>query len=399
MRAFELYEEKRMRMDSPEFKKLLTPALLSLGKLYKKNGKDLRIVGGAVRDLVLKKDPKDIDLASDATPEESLAMLKGAGIRVIETGIQHGTITAVVNGEDFEITTLRIDTEHTGRHATVEYTKDWKTDAERRDLTFNAMSLDLDGILYDYFGGIEDLKSETAKFVGDAGTRMKEDYLRILRYFRFQGRTNKPNFDKETLAAIKHNASGLKQISGERIWMELEKILTGDHTVELLKKMVETGVDKNIGLPMGNFKELIRVKKHIASGPALLSALLKDEADVNNLTAKWKLSADERELIRFIVINRNQPFNLDTAMKMWTDLKIKDEFVLTLAYYLGNHVVADELQGKEKPVFPVTGKDLIQSGIKPGPEMGKILKNLETKWKDDGYKMTKDELLKWSKLV
>lgn len=399
MRAFELYEETRMKMDSPEFKKLLTPGLLKLGELYAKNGKDLRIVGGAVRDLVLGRVPKDIDLASDATPQESLEMLKSAGVRVIETGIQHGTITAVIDGEDFEITTLRIDTEHTGRHATVEFTKDWKQDAERRDLTFNAMSLELDGTLYDYFGGIEDLKSETAKFVGDAGSRMIEDYLRILRYFRFQGRTAKPNFDKDTLEAIKKNASGLNQISGERIWMELEKILTGDHTVELLKKMVETGVDKHIGLPMGNFKELARAKDNIDSGPALLSALLKDEADVNNLTAKWKLSAAERELVRFIVVNRNQPFNLESAQRMWTDPKIKDNFVLILAHYLGEHAIANELQSKKKPVFPVTGKDLIQSGIKPGPEMGKILKKLETKWKDDGYKMTKNELLKWSKVV
>ncbi len=394
MRAFELYEETRMKMDSPEFKKLLTPGLLSLGKLYTKNGKDLRIVGGAVRDLVLGKDPKDIDLASDATPQESLEMLKTAGVRVIETGIQHGTITAVIDGEDFEITTLRIDTEHTGRHATVEFTKDWKVDAERRDLTFNAMSLELDGTLYDYFGGLEDLKAEKAKFVGDAGSRMTEDYLRILRYFRFQGRTATPNFDKDTLEAIKKNAPGLKQISGERVWMEMRKILEGDHTVELLKKMVETGVDKAIGLPMGNFKELARAKEHIDSGPALLSALLKDEADVNNLTAKWKLSAAERDLVRFIVVNRDQPFNLDSATRMWTDLKIKDVFVRMLAYYLGEHAIADELKSKKKPVFPVTGKDLIGAGVKPGPDMGKILKKLERKWKDDGYKMSKEELLK-----
>ena len=398
MRAYELYEEERRKIDSPEFKKLLTPALLKLGKLYAKNGKDLRIVGGAVRDLVLKKEPKDIDLASDATPQESLEMLQQAGIKVIETGIQHGTITAVVGGEDFEITTLRNDTEHTGRHATVEFTKDWKQDAERRDLTFNAMSLDLDGTLYDYFGGIKDLKAGVAKFVGDAGSRMIEDYLRILRYFRFQGRTSKPNFDKETLKSIKKNAPGLEQISGERIWMEMRKILEGDHTIELLKKMVETGVDQAIGLPMGNFSELARAKKHINSGPVLLSALLKDEADVNNLTAKWKLSAAERELIRFIVVNRNVPFNSESAMRMWTDPKIQDVFVRMLAYYLGKADIAKELKSQKKPVFPVSGQDLIDAGREPGPDMGKMLKKLEQQWKDDGYKMSKEELLKWGEV-
>ena len=398
MRAYELYEEVRKEIDSPEFKKLLTTPLRALGKLYAKNGKDLRIVGGAVRDLVLGKEPKDIDLASDATPQESLAMLQQAGIKVIETGIQHGTITAVIGGEDFEITTLRIDTEHTGRHATVEFTKDWKQDAERRDLTFNAMSLDFNGTLYDYFGGLEDLKSEKAKFVGDPGSRMEEDYLRILRYFRFQGRTASPNFDTDTLEAIKQNAYGLEQISGERIWMEMRKILEGDHTVALLKKMVETGVDQAIGLPMGNFTELARAKKYINSGPALLSALLKDEADVNNLTAKWKLSAAERELIRFIVVNRNVPFNSESALRMWTDPKIQDVFVRMLAYYLGKADIAKELKGQKKPVFPVKGQDLIDVGMEPGPDMGKMLEKLEKQWKDDGYKMSKEELLKWGEV-
>jgi len=429
MRAHELYEEERMKMDSPEFKKLLTPALLKLGKLYAKHGKDLRIVGGAVRDLVLGKEPKDIDLASDATPAQSITILMGVdiettekwfdvfadspndlgdavqmlgthnGIHIVPTGLQHGTITAIVDGEEFEITTLRIDTEHTGRHATVQYTKDWEQDAERRDLTFNAMSLDLDGTLYDYHGGLEDLKASKAKFVGDASSRMTEDYLRILRYFRFQGRTAKPSFDADTLEAIRKNASGLKQISGERIWMEMQKILEGDHTIELLKRMVETGVDEAIGLPMGNLKELTRAKKHIQAAPALLVALLKNEADVNNLTAKWKLSAIEREIMRFIVVNRDKPFNLDVATRLWTDPKVNDLHVRILAYYLGDHAIANELKNKDKPVFPVSGKDLIQSGIKPGPEMGKILKNLEQKWKDDGYKMSKEDLLKWSKVV
>lgn len=368
--------------------------LRKIDNIFRKEGFELRIVGGAVRDLILGKEPKDIDMATTAKPNQMIEIGKRNHIKIIPTGLEHGTLTFYIDGRDFEITTLRTDISTNGRHATVEFTKDWKVDAERRDLTFNSMSLDFDGTLYDYFGGLEDLKAEKAKFVGDAGSRMTEDYLRVLRYFRFQGRTATPNFDKDTLEAIKKNAPGLKQISGERVWMEMRKILEGDHTVELLKKMVETGVDQAIGLPMGNFKELARAKQHINSGPALLSALLKDEADVNNLTAKWKLSAAERDLVRFIVVNRDQPFNLESATRMWTDPKIKDEHVLELATYLGNHNIADELTSKKKPVFPVTGKDLIQIGVKPGPEMGKILKNLERKWKDDGYKMSKEELLK-----
>lgn len=399
MRAVELlFEEEQRKIDTPEFRALLTPGLSKLGALYGQRGKDLRIVGGAVRDLLLGKTAKDIDLASDALPQESLELLKRAGIRTIETGLQHGTITAIVDGEEYEITTLRIDTEHTGRHATVEFTKDWSKDAERRDLTFNAMSLDLSGTLYDYFGGEEDLKKGKAQFVGSADERIKEDYLRILRYFRFKGRLEQPKFDKETLEAIANNAKGLEQISGERIWMEFRKILEGDHTVKILKKMVATGVDNYINLPMGDFKEFSRAKKTLNMAPALLAALLKNEAEVDSIVANWKMSAVERELTRFIVINRDKPFNLESATAMWTDPKIKDVFVRILAYYLGEPSIAQELKTKKKPVFPVSGKDLMALGMKAGPEMGTILKQLNQHWKETGYTMSKEELLQWGKI-
>lgn len=393
MRAFELTESVKKKLNTPEFQALLTSGLLKLDKIYKQNGHDLRIVGGAVRDLVLGKKPKDIDLASDATPEESIRYLENAGIKVIPTGLQHGTITAVVNGDDFEITTLRIDTEHTGRHATVEFTRDWKKDAERRDLTFNAMSLDLDGTLFDYFGGIDDLKKGKAQFVGDADARIQEDYLRILRYFRFKGRLTNPEFDQDTLNAIERNAKGLNQISGERIWMEISKILSGNHTKLLLDKIRQTGVDLYIDLPPLSTKNLDRIKANTDNPATILGGMLQNESQVDDLANKWKFSADERELMRFIVKHKHKQFDEKIAKEMWTNKKILSDYVLELAKYFGRKDIVSALEQWKTPTFPVSGNDLIARGIKPGPDMGKTLKWLETKWKESNYELNKDELI------
>lgn len=393
MRAWELNEATTKKINTPEFKALLTPGLVKLGNVYKTNGFDLRIVGGAVRDLILEKDPKDIDLASDATPQETMKMLKSLGVKIIETGLQHGTITAVINNEDYEITTLRVDVETFGRHAEVEFTRDWEIDAERRDLTFNAMSLDLDGTLYDYFDGVKDLKAGVARFVGDADKRIQEDYLRILRYFRFQGRTAKPNFDKETLAAIERNAKGLTQISGERIWMELGKILSGNHTMEILDKIRDTGVDLYIDLPAFDPKLVARTDSNTNDPAVILASMMQDVSQVNELALKWKFSAYERDLMIFVVAHKNDRFTIKEAKEMWTNPKIKNEYVVSLAEYFGRKNMVKELQDWETPVFPVSGRDLQNIGMKPGPEFGKILGDLENKWKSSSYELTKDELL------
>lgn len=173
-----------MKLDCPEFHSVFTPELQTLQGLFKKYNYELRIAGGAVRDILMGKQPKDLDFATDATPQQMKDMFTKEEIRMInEKGEKHGTITARINDkENFEITTLRIDVLTDGRHAQVEYTKDWKLDANRRDLTINSMFLGLDGTLYDYFYGYEDLKKKLVVFVGDASLRIREDYLRILRY-------------------------------------------------------------------------------------------------------------------------------------------------------------------------------------------------------------------------
>lgn len=232
------------------FRELLTKELLTVVHAFTKKGHEVRIVGGAVRDILLSRNlPKDIDLATTATPDEMVDTFKASEIRYIETGLDHGTLTAHLNGHNYEITTLRIDTEHDGRRAVVEFTNDWRLDAERRDLTINAMSIDFDGNLYDYFGGVDDLQAKHVRFVGDPEKRIKEDYLRILRYFRFYGRISETADDhvKSTLEVIRKCSAGLKNVAVERVWTELSRILIANFAPSLLKLMYELGVAENIG--------------------------------------------------------------------------------------------------------------------------------------------------------
>ena len=233
------------------FRELLTPELLAVANAFIGRGHEVRIVGGAVRDIILSRHlPKDIDLATTATPDQMVAVFKESQIRYIETGLEHGTLTAHLNGHNFEITTLRIDTQHDGRRAVVEFTNDWRLDAERRDLTINAMSIDFDGNLFDYFGGVEDLKAKCVRFVGDPEKRIKEDYLRILRYFRFYGRISETSSDhaQMTLNVIRRCAIGLRNVAVERVWTELSRILTANFAPSLLKLMYELNVAENIGM-------------------------------------------------------------------------------------------------------------------------------------------------------
>ena len=233
------------------FRELLTPELLAVANAFIERGHEVRIVGGAVRDIILSRHlPKDIDLATTATPDQMVAVFKESKIRYIETGLEHGTLTAHLNGHNFEITTLRIDTQHDGRRAVVEFTNDWRLDAERRDLTINAMSIDFNGSLFDYFGGVEDLKAKRVRFVGDPEKRIKEDYLRILRYFRFYGRISETANDhvQLTLNVISRCAPGLRNVAVERVWTELSRILTAQFAPSLLKLMYELNVAENIGM-------------------------------------------------------------------------------------------------------------------------------------------------------
>ena len=186
---------------------------------------EARVVGGAVRDALAGRAVTDIDLATPRTPEQVTEALQAAAIRAVPTGIEHGTVTAVVDGRGFEVTTLRRDVETDGRHAVVAFTDDWRADAARRDFTINAMSMTRTGEVFDYFGGISDLHAGVVRFVGDPAIRIAEDYLRILRFFRFFARYGRGAADTAALAAIRGGVPGLARLSVERVWSELARIL------------------------------------------------------------------------------------------------------------------------------------------------------------------------------
>ena len=370
-----LHEEKL------DVKSVITSSIKKLDKVFKNNNYELRIVGGAVRDLALGKTPKDIDLATDATPDEMIAMLDKASIRHKPTGLEHGTITAILDNEPFEITTLRADTETDGRHAEVEFVKSWEEDAKRRDLTYNAMSMDMEGKVYDYFDGMDDLQDKVSKFVGDADERIKEDYLRILRYFRFQGRLSTPTWDKDTLKAISSNVKGLQNISSERIWQEMSKVLSGNNVASIVEYMALTGTSKIIGL---STNELNKVKDK--GNPIVALAQMGNTTDI---VKRWRLSNNESALLDFLVKNKNNSLDQKKVEDMIADGVSKD-LISALATLQGKDVNIDA----KVPDFPVTGADLIAKGMNPGPEMGAKLGQLKQKWKQSNFTATKDDLLK-----
>ena len=364
-----------------DVKSVITSSIKKLDKVFKSNNYELRIVGGAVRDLALDKTPKDIDLATDATPDEMMEILDKSGIRHIPSGLEHGTITAILDNEPFEITTLRADKETDGRHAEVEFVKSWEEDAKRRDLTYNAMSMDMEGNVFDYFGGMDDLQDKVSKFVGDPEERITEDYLRILRYFRFQGRLSTPTWDKDTLKAISSNSEGLKKISAERVWQEMGKVLSGNNVANILDYMAKTGVSKVIGL---STNDLNKVKDN---GNSIVA--LAQTGNTIDIAKRWKLSKVQATMLDFLVKNKSNTLDQKKVEDMIAD-GVDKELISALATLQGKEVNIDA----EVPNFPITGADLIAKGMKPGPEIGAKLGQLKQKWKDSNFKSTKDELLK-----
>jgi tRNA nucleotidyltransferase (CCA-adding enzyme) len=379
-----LINEVVIHEETLNIQSIITPPITQLDKVFKDNNYEIRIVGGAVRDIVLGKTPKDIDLATDATPDEMIAILDKAGIAHKPTGLEHGTLTAIINKEPFEITTLRADTETDGRHAEVEFVKSWEEDAQRRDLTYNAMSMDMDGTLHDYFNGMDDLQDKVSKFVGDAEQRITEDYLRILRYFRFQGRLSTPTWDENTLKAISSNTAGLAKVSAERIWQEMSKVLAGQNVADVLDHMTNAGVSKVIGLVTNDLN-----KVQDSGSPIIALAQMGNTVDI---AKRWRLSNNEAVLLDFLVKNKANTLDKKKIEDMLAD-GIDKEKVSALAELQGQKRMADHAMVTSIPDFPVTGADLIAKGMKPGPEMGKQLNTLKQQWKQSNFTATKEQLL------
>lgn len=397
------------KLDSSEFKSIFTDELLKLSTIFDKYGYEIRIAGGAVRDLLSGKTPKDLDFATTATPDQMKTMFTEENIRMINAkGEKHGTITPRINDkENFEVTTLRIDVLTDGRHAEVQYTTDWLLDANRRDLTINSMFLDLNGNIYDYFYGFDDLQKRRVAFVGNPVTRIQEDFLRILRYFRFYGRiaSTPDDHDEVTITAIKENASGLAQISGERIWTELKKILEGNFSGELLKKILECNCAPHIGLPENyNLKELDKILMNLKTNDlqlnaiTLLTSLINTEEEAMQLHARIKFSAYERDLMLFIVQHREpkldpRPLQPYKILVLKAKNKNTREYVVELLKYLNSEHI-EEFNSWVLPKFPLNGTILKENGVEAGNFMGAVMQAMKNYWTDNDFNLSEEELLK-----
>ncbi|CAF3615493.1 unnamed protein product [Rotaria sp. Silwood1] len=328
-------------------------------------------------------------------------------------GEKHGTITARINDkENFEVTTLRVDVATDGRHAVVQYTQDWQLDAGRRDLTINALFLDLEGTVYDYFNGIDDLKHRRIRFVGDPIERIREDYLRILRYFRFFGRLAHDNaqHDEATLIAIRENTSGLRNISGERLWVELKRIAEGRNAGPVLKVMLEQDIGQYLGIPSNadlNQLEEHWKKCHQANPHALtiLTKLFLTMDELSKFEQRMKYSNDCRRLSQLLVTYRDSISILDSSsidpLKPYKDLlidlylfdpNIKEKIIELLKYqYYLNEV--QQLIDWTIPSFPISAGMLALKGIKQGPNYKAILHELREAWKKSHFKANENQLL------
>jgi len=345
---------------------------------------EARVVGGAVRDGLLGRAVADVDFASPLRPEAVMDRLGHAGIKCVPTGLDHGTVTAVIGGRGFEITTLRRDIATDGRHAVVAFTDDWRLDASRRDFTINAMSLTADGTVHDYFGGQDDLAVGCVRFVGDPAARISEDYLRILRFFRFFARYAVSRPDEAAVAAIKARREGILRLSPERVWSELKAILRADDPGAALALMDSTGVLQLV-LPGA---DLAAAHSLLGRGapvdPLLRVAALMGE-DVWSFAARLRLSgAEEGWLAALEAANRLTPASSDADLRR--ALADEEPAVLVARTWLVQDASPgwDSLRGRlsamARPVYPLQGRDILALGAVPGPLVGNILEEVRLWW-------------------
>uniref|UniRef100_A0A1A9V8B5 Poly A polymerase head domain-containing protein n=1 Tax=Glossina austeni TaxID=7395 RepID=A0A1A9V8B5_GLOAU len=331
-----------MKLDNAQFERLLTKEVIQLREIFRKYKHELRIVGGAVRDLLRDVEPRDIDFATTANVYEMKNIFYKESIYMINLkGEKHGTVTVHINNKNFEITTLRIKE----RLEDATDPSMWQTDASKRDLTVNAMFLDFNGSLYDYFNGYNDLLEKRVVFVDDAFSRITEDYLRILRYFRFYGSLAEEPFkyDESTLKIIKAYAAGLSVISGERIWSELKKILSSPYAKELMLEMIECDIPQYCGLiEKANVEEFKRacsaVKGKSNLNPISLAvAMLNNVMEAIKMHERLKLTSFERDLSFFIIQERDKVdktyIGLNDYQEIYLKRHVKREFIEELLKY------------------------------------------------------------------
>ena len=377
-----------------------------------------RFVGGAVRDALLDRPaPSDLDIATRLPPDEVIRRLTPQGFRLVPTGLSHGTVTAVGRHRHYEITTLRVDVETDGRHATVAFTDDWKADAARRDFTINALLCTLDGRIYDYFGGLTDLRAGRVRFIGDARARIREDALRILRFFRFHAWYGRGAPDAAGLAAAAELADMLAILSIERVRDELLKLLAAPDPQAALAAMAETSVLARV-LPHADPKRLDGLARLVAREPAFIALLDAAEerfwrplrrlcvlvplAGRDWVRAGRRLKLARRQIaalsllatplaahgeadLRRAIYRRGFPATVNRAAI--AAVSLTDDEAAALAARLGR------LAQWSVPRFPVSGRDLMALGVPPGPSLGRLLETLEERWLKSDFRLDRTELL------
>lgn len=350
---------------------------------------EARAVGGCVRDAIAGLSVADIDLATPRRPEAVLRVLAERGIKAVPTGLDHGTVTAVVEGRPIEITTLRRDVATDGRHAKVAFTEDWREDAARRDFTFNALYLDRAGNVWDWFGGREDLARGLVRFIGDPATRLAEDHLRALRFFRFHARYGMGAPDPAAVAAIAADVPNLATLSAERVWSELKRILAAPDPSAAVRLMRETGVLAAV-LPEASDPEGLARLASIGApaDPLLRLAALLPGADVVRLAERLRLSAAEAG--RLAALLGPAPPADPPALRVMlaeagADTLLGRAWLAEAAGLAGDWATVRRFAAATpRPRFPLRGADVLALGIPPGPRVGVVLAAVERRWKEAG---------------
>ena len=373
---------------------------------------ELRYVGGCIRKIINKEKIDDIDLATNLTPVDVSQALKKNNINFYETGIEHGTITAVINNQKFEITSLRKDVVTDGRHAKIEFSKDWKEDASRRDFSINSIYSDKEGNLFDPYEGRKDILAGKIKFIGDAEKRIKEDYLRIVRYVRFFLKYSKNKHDPRILKKIKINLEGIKNLSSERLLDELRKIIRSNG-LEHISKDKESGELLRLIFPqilkMNSFEKLNEISKKIyleADFSFLLAVMIIDKTDnADYFMYKFNISKKDQKRIKYLdnfyksKVNKNTFTEKNLVKKLYFDGKESVLDILNFKILTNKKIdqkiidLKNMLENKDLPKFPIETKNLMQEyDLVEGKTLGKKLKLLEEFWVNNDFNISKDQI-------
>ena len=392
---------------------LTAPATQAVLQALSTGGHQARVVGGAVRNTLMGLPVTDVDIATTALPEEVMRLAAAAGLASVPTGLAHGTVTVVVGAEAFEVTTLRTDVESHGRHATVAFTADWAADAARRDFTINALYCAADGTVLDPLGGYPDLAARRVRFIGDAGQRIAEDYLRILRFFRFTAQYSDQPAEPDGLAACVRGRAGLARLSGERIRQEMLRLLAAPGALDAIEVMREHGILADV-LPFAPRPTLLARQIEIERGlavspdPALRLASLAVETieDAHRLAERLRLSSDERD--RLLLAPRREahatapPAAPAARALLYRNGPETYRGLLALAWARAVTAATDDPVWRAAvtlparwtaPVLPVKGADVIAHGTPAGPKVGAILRALEAWWVAQDFRPDRTALL------